>query len=338
MAKQFKDLKVSTMTVVTYCNVHFNLRTVFENLPILEKVDVPLTKKKKQPDLKKLVVPLGSIVSLRIGNEFRGIQTKVKKAPRKEGSSYFLNQVTAIVSVGDKNLNTMIFNNKMKIVGNKNTRQAMQAVFILWKRIEKIPNSYSMIDEHPPRFVFDTVMTNVDFKLGFKIDRKKLNNLMNNDTNTDMIHLSRFETTENTNVNIKMMSTRPEGFKYVCIELAPNSKPKTLRFEDNPYMDKKSAAKKKAKYTTFLVFRSSKVIESGRYTECMRDSYDYFIDLVMRNREMIEEKITDNTEKYIHTTSDGPIKIRKEILDMLKPADKDKVRAAVHKNHTLEKK
>lgn len=299
-SKKFKDLKVSTMTVVTYCNVSFDLRKIFENLPITEVV-VPLTKKKKHPDIKKLTAPYGSIISLRIGNEFRGIQTRVRKSSDRTSASFFLNQVTAIVSVGDKNLNTMIFNNKMKIVGNKNGKQAMRAVMVLWNAISAILNSYTMIDEHPPRFVFDTVMTNVDFKLGFKIDRKKLNNLMNEKQNRNVVHLSRFETTENTNVNIKMFAKKPKNFKYACVEMAENhAKPKITRIAINPYIDPKAEEKKKDKFTTFLVFRSSKVIQSGRYMDCMEKSYNHFIDLMNQNRTRIEERIRDDSEAYVH--------------------------------------
>lgn len=298
--KPYDELKVSTMTVVTYSNVAFDLRKIFENLPIAE-VEVPLTKKKRQPDIKKLVAPTGSIISLRIGNEFRGIHTKVKPTVRQQNYSYFLNQVTAIVSVGDKNLNTMIFNSKMKIVGNKNAQQAMDAVLILWRKICAIPDSYRILEKGAlPRFVFDVVMTNVDFKLGFKIDRRKLNNLMNDTANGKLVYLSRFENTENTNVNIKMFAQKPNNFKYVCIEVQPNGRVKLIRLEKNPYIDAKAEEKKKDKYTTFLVFRSSKVIESGRYAPCMKNSYDAFIDLMKTNRSLIEEKLLSNEDTYIH--------------------------------------
>lgn len=289
--KTFDELGTSTKTVMVYSNVQFNFEKLFESLPITE-VDVPLTKKKKLPDMKKVKAPRGAIISLRYKNKFRGIVTK---AVSDKKSTYFLNQVTCILSLGNKNLHIMMFKNKLKIAGNKDTEQAYDTVKLLWDHIQKIENGYNFLDKNPPRFIFDVVMTNVDFKLGFQIDRRKLNNLMNSSKYRDFVYMSRFETTGNTNVNIKLYCKKPPEFSYKCLTIDKN-KPSFSNEKDNIYNDKK---KQKPKYTTFLVFRSSKVIESGCYNNEMRIGYEKFINIIKENKEQIEEKITITSEPFV---------------------------------------
>jgi hypothetical protein len=313
--KNFDELGTSTMTVMAYSNVNFNLEAIYNGMPIYD-IDVPLTKKKKLPDMKKVVAPKDKIISVRYKNEFRGIVTSTKK------TKYFLNQVTFIISIGNKNLNIFIFNNKLKIAGCKKLKQAEDVMIVLWNILGSIKNSYTVrtfehilndpkIDmdikdkinlldkkefDDSPRFIFEVVMSNVDFKLGFKIDRKKLNNLMNSEKYSNIVHISRFETTGNTNVNIKMFTTKPKNYVHHYLTFRDNV-PSVGTIEHNIYDFKK---KKKVKYNTFLVFRSSKVIESGCYSESMGEMYDKFISIINNNRCSIEEKI-DNTEmSYVH--------------------------------------
>lgn len=295
-SKSFDDLGISTKTVMVYGNIEFDIEKLYNEMPITI-VDVPLTKKKKLPDMKKVIAPYNTIISLRYKNEFRGIATK-QISKEEKSSNYFLNQVTCILSLGEKNLHIMVFKNKLKIAGSKETDQAFKAVELLWKHICKVKDGFKMKDKNPPKFIFDTVMTNVDFKLGFKIDRKKLNNLMNDYKYRNLVHMSRFETTGNTNVNIKMHCIIPENFKYDCMTIEHGKKPKFSKVPENLYDDKKT--KKKEKYTTFLVFRSSKVIESGRFYESMKNGYNYFIDIINQNKDSIEEKIKADGETYVH--------------------------------------
>lgn len=294
--KKFEELGISTQTIMVYSNIQFNIPVLFKKLPITH-VSVPLTKKRKLPDMKKVTAPFGCIISLRHKNAFRGIITKPDMLQSDQRGTYFLNQVTCVLSLGNKNLHIMIFNNKLKIVGNKDIDHAIRAVEILWSYIKQIKSSYTLADpDTAPNFVFDSVMTNVDFKLGFKIDRRELNNLMNSPEFSDFIHLSRFETTNSTNVNIKMYAQPPSNLSFRAIDIIGD---KTIKkfVSKNPYEIKKEGKKK---YTTFLVFRSSKVIESGRFEGSMKHSYEKFLNIIKNNRDKIEEKIQKTTIPYVH--------------------------------------
>lgn len=277
---------------MAYSNVSFDIKTIYTKLPVLE-VEVPLTKKKRIPDLKKVKAPYGSIISLRHGNDYRGIVTK----PVLNTKNFFLNQVSCVLSLtvtSIKNLHIMMFKDSLKIAGCKSTSQAIEAVELLWDAVKKIKDSYTITDNSPPTFIFDTVMTNVDFKLGFNIDRKKLNNLVNDKKYKHLIQGSRFETTGNTNVNIKLYSHQPDDFRYQCLTI--DKTPIVTSVPENKYAKKKQ----RKNTTTFLVFRSSKVIESGRFIENMRNGYDEFIKIISENRHLIEEKINKEDEEYVH--------------------------------------
>lgn len=74
----FEKLKCPTRTVMIYSNVCFEYERWFDIFPITP-VSYTLTKKKKNIDKKKLKAPYGAIISLRRGNQFRGLNLSKKK-------------------------------------------------------------------------------------------------------------------------------------------------------------------------------------------------------------------------------------------------------------------
>jgi hypothetical protein len=296
MEKKFSDLGVSTKTVMAYSNVLLNVESIFNKLDVYEISDPPLTKKKKLPNLKLLDSPHGKIVSLRLKNKFRGLVTKRLEGKQLENATkYFLNQITCVISLGDKrNINVFIFKTSFKIVGCKTQKTAEEVVAILWEQyIKPMKDCYVIKDDDPPNFTFETVMTNVDFSLGFDIDRKKLNTLLNLPQFKDRIHMSRYETTGNANVNVQFKITNSDEHYLKMSD--NNGKWVITNVDDISYKDNKK--KKKKKHTTFLVFQSSKTIASARYTINMESDYNYFINLINKNRDLIEETNTRTTQE-----------------------------------------
>ena len=206
----------------------------------------------------------------------------------------FLNQVTIVLSIGSVILNIMMFKDNFKIAGCKNDKDAEEATLILWQDyINKINKGWEMrpqFSEESPTFIFRLVMRNVDFKLGFFIDRKALNKLMNSKKYNEKIFMSQCETTGHTNVNIKMYTQEPEGYTYDCLVAPLDEEPYLTESETNIYKIKKT---KKKEYTTFIVFSSSEIILSGRYEKRMKDDYEFFVSEVFKNRSLIEEKIKE---------------------------------------------
>ncbi len=341
----FRDLKTSTRTIMVYTNIIFNHQSSFENIAIT-KIDVPLTKKKKNVDKKLLRAEYGSVISIQLGNKLRGINLRKRHSwwccicqPMKETHDrvgvqskkkintvveklffeddtdiqtfkyycesckkyynrkeldgiipHFLNQMTVVISIGDIILNVMLFKNSFKIAGCKKNDDAIEATMILWEDNIRPLNDFVVPKGEEPKFLFNLVMRNVDFRLGFAIDRQKLNSLMNSSRYSDIISMSQCETTSHTNVNIKMFTKKPEGFDYDCLVIPIDTKKKAyfIKMKKNTYKSKK---KKKKKYITFIVFSSSEVILSGRYEKNMEEMYKFFVAEVFKNKSAIEEKI-----------------------------------------------
>jgi hypothetical protein len=204
----------------------------------------------------------------------------------------FLNQITIVLSIDGIILNIMLFKNNFKIAGCKNDDDAVEATMILWQNYICPSKGWELrkefIKEKHPRFLFSLVMRNVDFRLGFFIDRKELNRLMNDEKYSNKIFMSQHESTAHTNVNIKMYAKKPKGYMHDCLVLPKDKQSYFIKLRHNSYRPPK---KKKAKYTTAIVFSSSEIILSGRYEQNMKDSYEFFVKTAVSNRNIIEEKL-----------------------------------------------
>lgn len=346
--KPFEELQTSTSTVMVYSNITFNTREIFENIKIT-KIDIPLTKKQKNIDKKKIVAPYGAIISVQYKTQIRGLDLRKKKKKwcticqpvktvddsktqvltvterlRKEGNTdiysimyycsacdkeynplemkkinHFLNQLTIVISVGKQPLlNIMMFKDSLKFAGCKDLNDAVEATLILWQDyiFHRGSDLWNLKrGAKNPRFIYEIVMKNVDFKIGWPLERPALNYLMNKEKYSKYIFMSQYESTGNTNVNIKMFSRKPPGFKYDCLVVPLNDpqNPYFIKLSDIPYKSEKKKKKdlKDDKYVTFIAFSSSEIILSGRYDENMKEMYNFFVHTVFTHKKDIEEKM-----------------------------------------------
>lgn len=214
--------------------------------------------------------------------------------------NHFLNQLTVVLSVGTQPLiNIMLFKDNLKLAGCKSIDDAMEAILVLWQDfILPNPDLWKLKKgASNPRFLFETVMRNVDFKIGWPIERPALNELMNDPLYEDKVYMSQFESTNHTNVNIKMYAERPADFTYevLIIPLNPKKSPYVTRYKENPYKSekKKKREAKEDKYVTFIAFSSSEIILSGRYDSNMEEMYNFFVHTVFTHKDEIEEKLDE---------------------------------------------
>jgi len=217
--------------------------------------------------------------------------------------NHFLNQLTIVISIGKQPLlNIMLFKNSLKIAGCKDKKDAAEALMILWQDwIVKDTRLWHFRQGcNIPRFQFETVMRNVDFELGFPIDRDRLNMMMNEKQYSDVVFMSHYESTGQTNVNIKMPSIKPDGFEYdwLTIPLDTSKKP---YFKKTTQLTYKNPNKKNkgSNHITFIVFSSSKTILSGRYDQNMKDMYEFLCKLLNERRADIEEIIVVPSKKRL---------------------------------------
>jgi len=358
--KEFEELKTSTSTIMIYTNLIFDTKAIFSSLELCD-IEVPLTKKQKNVDKKKVLSPYGTIISVQSTTRIRGVDLRKKKIrwcaicrPYKIVSSstgnekekklltvceylvcekdehgedtdiwaikyycgkcqtsydpwefkkinHFLNQLTIVLSVGKHPmLNIMMFKDNLKIAGCKNKDDAVEAIIILWQDyIVKNPSLWRLKNgATTPRFQFQVVMRNVDFKMGFPLERNETNFLMNDPKYRDKIFMSQYEPTGQTNVNIKMYSIKPDDFMYDCLVIPFKGNPYFVAIPDLTYKNPKKKTKG-GKYITFIVFSSSEVILSGRYDKNMKEMYEFFAKIMFSHKKQIQEVIYDPDQSEI---------------------------------------
>lgn len=214
--------------------------------------------------------------------------------------NHFLNQITIVMSLGmgKTPINIKIFHNgKFTITGCTEQDDAVEVMIILFNDLApKLEKEYGIKittlskGEKEKRFVFDTVMRNYDFKLGFVLNRSVLNNIMSNPEYDSVIKLSKYIPTDDTNVKIKMIA--PKSIDTPIFEslvlTGRDSEPKLEDLTSNPFAKPKK--KVKEDLDTFIVFSSSATIFSGRNVKSMEHNYNIFIDIIKKYKNEIEEK------------------------------------------------
>jgi hypothetical protein len=137
-------------------------------------------------------------------------------------------------------------------------------------------------------------MRNIDFDLGFVLDREKLDRYINNHTS----YFSLLETSIGyTGVNIKIPILQPIDELEVK-ELIFTDEGIKSRFV--PYKKHLSTLKEKEydkkmmkeRFNTFLVFQSGKVIMSSVNKNFAREPYYKFWEIIKVNRDDFEEKLS----------------------------------------------
>ena len=300
-APPFSDLTVSTATVMVYTNLTFSLDAIYASIPIYPCEGV-IAKK-------KIEAPYGSIVCVQNKDAVRGLDLRKSRSRKKTDRrrfTFFLNQITIELSlpregkVGNSLLNIMMFRDNFKIVGCKGENSAVEAVMILWEDyLAPHPELWSLAEgETSPKFLFEVVMQNLGFSLGFPIDRESLNTVMNSRELSKRVAFSKYEPTINTNVNIKMYYTPTSPLRDVLVYPEPTCR--TPHFILLPRESFREGKKKKTKpnFITFIVFSSSKIILSGRDPVAMREMYAFFTETLLARRGEIEEKFTVPTVPF----------------------------------------
>lgn len=313
----FDSIEPSTITMMVYCNIKFDIEKFYRAVKI-QKVEATKTRRHGNINKKSIRgVPYGSIISAQYQDEIKGLDLRKKKPNKKKAKTkksgkeidWFRNQIMLTLALDDDLLlNIMIFNGCFKIAGCKRIEDAYEATMILWEeyiRHDKTLWSYVVKPDEDDKIFFLTemVMRNIDFHLGFCISREQLNYLMNKPEYKDIVHLSQYESTEHTNVNVRMKAPKPDSFRYDVL-VYKNMK------DDKPYFTETSSnnfgkAKVKKKYTTFIVFSTSEIILSGRYIENMKNVYNFFVNTVLSHRDILEEQVGKHSKPFSFIEEDN---------------------------------
>lgn len=278
------SIPVSTKTIIGTSNLTIDIQKVYMDFPLEEDG------------------PLGPIQvrTIYYGNDKRGDLSFEKKKTKKS----FRNAVNVVVGL-DNNTKRINFklskNGKFQLTGCKSEEHAKRVVcYFIEKLVQNCREHIHVDNGLPVKVFFQTVMTNIDFSIGFFINRRKLDELMNRETS---FHSLLETSCGYTGVNIKfplemkwwelnvpcltspVLQSIPGGMEEWCWKETQQPLHEICELP----MDKMQ----KKKYNTFLVFHSGNIIMSGMTKETMKKDFDQFISLLKVWRPTIEEKIVE---------------------------------------------
>lgn len=297
---EFEDIAVSTRTIIGITNWTLDIEELYEVLPITEYNVQPKKrgrKRKEEKEIPNKILEDGSIVTVKYKKKIKGCELKTKK---KSKTGYFRNSLTVVMAMDKRMINFKVSKNgKIQLTGCKYDHYAENCMKYLWNIINLSANKDKIVElpeGENPSVIFLTVMTNIDFDLGFNINRENLDKYINNNTDFNSLLETSFGYT---GVNIKIPFKRPSDMilKKIVWKKEGNKPEDWVEdqltygdyFSTLPEKDRKKE-NNKSHYNTFLVFYSGRVIMSSMNINYMKDTYTKFIDIIRESRGEIEEK------------------------------------------------
>jgi len=293
----FENIKVSTKTFTAVTNLVIDLEKVYNNIPITPYFVPPKKrgrKRKEEVGVTESVVPWGSIIKARYKGELKGVELKPKRNKSDKIKYGFRNSMTLVI-VLDKPVNFKICTNgTFQMTGCKNKKHAVECVVQTWNFLQENPDFFTFNSGTRLNALFIPAMRNIDFSLGFKVDREKLNLYM---TKQEDFHCLLETSFGYTGVNIKVPITEDIS-QMKILEIQENTKGEIIhssttyqKFLDKLNVQDRNNKMKAIRYNTFLVFHSGKVIMSGLTKSFMKDQYFNFLYLIKSGQNQIEEKL-----------------------------------------------
>lgn len=294
----FDDIKVSTKTFTATTNLAIQIKELYEKLPITPYTVITKKRGRKKKEEKKdpnQDIPFGSIITAKYEGELRGVELKPKKTKQGKKKKWFRNSIT-IVIILDKPINFKICRNgTFQMTGCKSHNHAELCIKYTWQYMKDYTDIYTFTHNDTLETLFIPSMRNIDFSLGFLVDREKLNQYMSTQQKFHCLLETSFGYT---GVNIKIPLD-----KDICLmdvkKLTYNNQDDSWTEEWKTYEDYLNTLPEKDKetklsetrYNTFLVFHSGKVIMSGLTSKFMEDVYYYFLQIMNDCYDLIEERL-----------------------------------------------
>ena len=283
----------------------------------------------------------GSIITIKYKDRTRGVDIKemkklysnrTSKSKKKSNIKPFRNSMMIVMKIAGKKITLKLPSfGRIQFCGCKEQNHAVLAVKHLFRNIYSIykkdktvlmtlsdypsfmsekPTNYKISEKmendpefknlkHNPKDLFQSVMINKDFNLGFVIDRNKLNAFINSSTE----YTSLLETSVNTSANIKIKSNpnfRPP-LKQIILEKKWTDGEMKYRDYLEHLNNVELKKEKKDKYHTFLMFQSGAIILSSPYLVEMKMVFDKFVKYVLKHKEVIEEKLIEESKEFTPT-------------------------------------
>jgi TATA-box binding protein (TBP) (component of TFIID and TFIIIB) len=225
------------------------------------------------------------------------VDLKQKKSQnKKKKSKWFRNSFTVVIMLDNKPINFKVCKNGMlQITGIKHDEQAEDCVKFIWSHIKDEENNIFKFSRNfgSLEALFIPAMRNIDFSLGFNIDREKLARYMSIQTEFHSLLETSFGYT---GVNIKVpldLDIRKMKIKKLVFTDDKCDVINTFYSEYLQHLSEKDQNKKlnKDRYISLLCFHSGKIILSSINAEYARDIYYNFLKIIRVCKNEIEEKL-----------------------------------------------
>jgi len=274
----FFGIKVSTQTYTVKSNIrHIDLTTFFDKMEITDQILNVKYQNEKKGDLGLAAKP------------------KKKRSDNKVKRN-FLNCVTIVV-LTEKRVNVKVFKNGVfQITGCKHLENVKSCISILVEEIKRIlrfdENWLMFAPESENIFIFyvKSAMRNVDFDLGFKVDRTRLSEKLISMFIEDDDIIIPDAVGNKMDVKMKLRVSRPD------LELIPVTKI-TYGKEDVPVeetvldykscvrimesdSEKKIESKMKNKFVSASIFQNGKVLLSAVDETVQKKYHEWFVKLM----------------------------------------------------------
>jgi hypothetical protein len=319
---EFSDLNISTMSVMCYGNLLFNIPLLKERIP----VHIPSMKENefiKLPYAQKLsLYPYASIINKSMGDEFYGWRMRPKKKKKKkknnkgERLTYFRNQLSLLVKLRRMTIHIMIFNCSIKIVGCKRIENAFEVFHIVLQKyiiplhlesplfkIVFVPGDVS--DRW--NYIIVKTMCNYNYGLLEDVDKMKVNDVFNEKKYENVVHESLYEPTSLHRVSVKLFRNGNDTYYSCDLDEKEFSEPPedfaisffpfsivdqsayNLRIKTNNSVKKVKSNNTSEKYNSFMIVSSTKIIQSSRNEVEAEWAYNQFMNIIEANIDQIKE-------------------------------------------------
>lgn len=296
---KIEDIPVSTKTFIVMTNLTLDIKKLYEFLPLTPFVLQPKKRgKKKKTSIMEngKTIENGSIITMKFENKIKGVDLKQKKSHnKKKKSKWFRNSFTIVMVLDGKPINFKVCQNGvLQVTGCKKDDHAEGCIKHLWEKIKDEEGNFFTYNRGDSLdVIFIPAMRNIDFNLGFLVDREKLARFMSTETEFHSLLETSFGYT---GVSIKY----PLNYDITQLQL------KRLNYIEGDFVEteisygeylerlsekERNKKLKKDRFISFLTFQSGRCICSGLTEDLMREAYNNFVKVIRVSRDKIEEKL-----------------------------------------------
>lgn len=288
----FENYNISTQTLIISTNVNIDCDNFFNNINCVPLSKSPCKNKNKMIVDEDEKLQDGDIVYSQYKTNFKGTHFK------KINPKYFLNSVTIIMKIEEKFINIKVSNKgKLQITGCSKYRYSVSILDFFWKLIRlHMGTLWNFKEDDSEKFeaIIIPVMCNINFSIGFQINRNLLHDIINHKTEFTSI-LEPSDGYVGVNIKIPIKKELMEDIlidKYtISVDEWVVSKTKFIDYIETLSPKEKKKKLSKSYVNTFLVFYSGKVIMSGGISFINREeAYKTFMNIIMNNKDSIKNE------------------------------------------------